>query len=237
MAAAGRASEFAASFGTLLETEYWPMIRTVVVAGALLLGVGAVLAQQDVAVKQDNLMRAQGKSMYVVISKTVKGETPYDQKAIDAAIAQLEESVPTIPTVFATNPNERDLWIVAEDLAEQGRFRFQGTARLQSDRGRQGQDQGCRQPEDRFRLDPGEVHRLSRDLSAKAQVGNSIAAAQVPNSNAKGWIAAGRSTLFLFSTSLHLLKRRRRNKPNGRSYFVTWPRISPPGLAAVWTLT
>src|ERR1700737_4351212 len=82
------------------------MIRTVVVAGVLLLGVGAVMAQQDVAVKQDNLMRAQGKSMYVVILKTVKGETPYDQKAIDAAIAQLEQSVPTLPTTFATNPKE-----------------------------------------------------------------------------------------------------------------------------------
>jgi cytochrome c556 len=82
------------------------MIRTVVVAGALLLGAGAVMAQQDIAVKQDNLMRAQGKSMYVVILKTVKGEIPYDQKAIDAAIAQLEESVPTIATVFATNPKE-----------------------------------------------------------------------------------------------------------------------------------
>jgi cytochrome c556 len=82
------------------------MIRTVVVAGVLLLGVGAVMAQQDVAVNQDNLMRAQGKSMYVVILKTVKGETPYDQKAIDAAIAQLEQSVPTIPTTFATNPKE-----------------------------------------------------------------------------------------------------------------------------------
>jgi cytochrome c556 len=71
-----------------------------------LLGVGAVMAQQDIAVKQDNLMRAQGKSMYVVILKTVKGEIPYDQKAIDAAIAQLEESVPTIATVFSTNPKE-----------------------------------------------------------------------------------------------------------------------------------
>jgi cytochrome c556 len=91
---------------TLGETEVWPMIRAVIVAAALLLGVGAVMAQQDVAVKQDNLMRAQGKSMYVVISKTVKGEIPYDQKAIDAAIAQLEQSVPTIPTVFATNPKE-----------------------------------------------------------------------------------------------------------------------------------
>ena len=82
------------------------MIRMVVVAGALLLGAGAVTAQQDIAVKQDNLMRAQGKSMYGVISKTVKGEIPYDQKAIDSAIAQLEESVPTIANVFATNPKE-----------------------------------------------------------------------------------------------------------------------------------
>ena len=82
------------------------MIRMVVVAGALLLGAGAVMAQQDIAFKQDNLMRAQGKSMYGVISKTVKGEIPYDQKAIDSAIAQLEESVPTIANVFATNPKE-----------------------------------------------------------------------------------------------------------------------------------
>jgi cytochrome c556 len=82
------------------------MIRTVVVAGALLLGLGAVMAQQDVAVKQDNLMRAQGKSMYGVILKTVKGEIPYDQKAIDAAFKDLEASVPTIPNAFATNPKE-----------------------------------------------------------------------------------------------------------------------------------
>ena len=82
------------------------MIRTVVVVGTLLLGAGAVFAQQDVAVKQDNLMRAQGKSMYGVILKMTKGEIPYDQKAAEAAIAQLEESVPTIASVFATNPKE-----------------------------------------------------------------------------------------------------------------------------------
>jgi cytochrome c556 len=82
------------------------MIRMVVVAGALLLGTGAAMAQQDLAVKQDNLMRAQAKSLYTVMLKTVKGEIPYDQKAIDAAIAQLEESVPTIASVFATNPKE-----------------------------------------------------------------------------------------------------------------------------------
>jgi len=88
------------------ETENWLMIRTIVVVGMLLLGAGAVMAQQEIAVKQDNLMRAQAKSLYGVIQKTVKGEIPYDQKAIDDAIAQLEKSVPTIPKVFATNPKE-----------------------------------------------------------------------------------------------------------------------------------
>ena len=82
------------------------MIRTVVVAGALLLGVGAVMAQQEIAVKQDNLMRAQAKSLYTVMLKTTKGEIPYNQAAIDAAIAQLEQSVPTIASVFAINPKE-----------------------------------------------------------------------------------------------------------------------------------
>ena len=82
------------------------MRRTVVVVGALLLGAGAVMAQQDIAVQQDNLMRAQGKSMYVVIGKMLKGEIPYDQKAVDTAIADLEASVPKIATTFATNPKE-----------------------------------------------------------------------------------------------------------------------------------
>ena len=60
------------------------MKRIMVAAGALLLGAGVVAAQQDVAVKQDNLMRAQAKSLYTVILKTVKGDIPYDQAAIDA---------------------------------------------------------------------------------------------------------------------------------------------------------
>ena len=61
------------------------MMRTVVVMGTLLLGAGAVVAQQDVAVQQQNLMKSLGKNQYAVISKTVKGEIPYDQAAINAA--------------------------------------------------------------------------------------------------------------------------------------------------------
>jgi cytochrome c556 len=82
------------------------MMRTVVVAGVLLLGAGAVMAQQDVAVQQDNLMRAQGKSLYGVIGKIAKGDSPYDQAAVDAAIADLEANVAKIAVVFTPNPKE-----------------------------------------------------------------------------------------------------------------------------------
>ncbi|WP_024510499.1 cytochrome c [Bradyrhizobium sp. ARR65] len=82
------------------------MKRTVVVAGALLLGISAVMADQKLAVEQDNLMRSQGKSMYVIMGKMVKGETPYDQKAVDDALTQLESDVKKIATTFANNPKE-----------------------------------------------------------------------------------------------------------------------------------
>ncbi len=82
------------------------MKRAIVVTAMLLLGVGAGAAQQDVAVQQDNLMRAQAKALYGVILKTVKGDTPYDQAAVDAALSQLEESVGKISVVFGPNPKE-----------------------------------------------------------------------------------------------------------------------------------
>jgi len=82
------------------------MMRTVVVLGTLWLGAGAVLAQQNIAVQQDNLMRGQAKSLYGTILKMVKGEIPYDQAAIDTAIAQLEESVGKIANVFTPNPKQ-----------------------------------------------------------------------------------------------------------------------------------
>jgi len=90
-----------------LRNGEWPMLRTVVVVGTLLLGVGAVMAQQEIAVQQDNLMRGQAKSLYDVMLKMVKGDIPYNQAAVDNAIKELEESVPKIATVFATNPKQQ----------------------------------------------------------------------------------------------------------------------------------
>jgi cytochrome c556 len=83
------------------------MKKAIVVVGALLLGSSAVMADQKLAVEQDNFMRALGKSVYVTMLKMSKGELPYDQAQVDAALAQLQENVPKIPTVFKDNPKEQ----------------------------------------------------------------------------------------------------------------------------------
>lgn len=83
-----------------------PMKRSLIVAGALVLGVGAVMAQQEVAVQQDNLMRSQAKSLYTVILKMTKGDIPYNQKAVDEAIASLEADVAKIAKTFEVNPKQ-----------------------------------------------------------------------------------------------------------------------------------
>ncbi|MCP3465057.1 MULTISPECIES: cytochrome c [unclassified Bradyrhizobium] len=82
------------------------MKRTIIVVGALLLGAGAVMAQQEIAVQQDNLMRSQAKSLYDVIQKMSKGNIPYNQKAVDQALADLEQSVAKIAKTFEVNPKE-----------------------------------------------------------------------------------------------------------------------------------
>lgn len=83
-----------------------PMKRTLIVVGALVLGVGAVMAQQEVAVQQDNLMRSQAKSLYTVILKMTKGDIPYNQKAVDEATANLEADVAKIAKTFEVNPKQ-----------------------------------------------------------------------------------------------------------------------------------
>lgn len=82
------------------------MRRTIVVVGTLLLGASAVMAQQEIAVQQDNLMRSQAKSLYSVILKMTKGEIPYNQKAVDEAIANLESDVGKIAKTFEVNPKQ-----------------------------------------------------------------------------------------------------------------------------------
>jgi cytochrome c556 len=78
------------------------MIRGLTIAVAIVgLGISAVSAQQtDAPVALQNLMRANGKSMYGDLSKMVKGENPYSQATVDAALAQLEDAAQKLPSMF-----------------------------------------------------------------------------------------------------------------------------------------
>ena len=74
------------------------MLRTVVIAGALLIGVGAVMAQDAVKDAQA-VMKANGKNAGA-LAGMVKGEKPYDQAAGDAAFAQFAETAKKLLTLF-----------------------------------------------------------------------------------------------------------------------------------------
>ena len=76
------------------------MKRVLVVAGALLLSVGAVVAQQDVVKQDQAVMKATGKALGAVLAPMFKGEKPYDQAAVDEALKQLDETAKKLPTMF-----------------------------------------------------------------------------------------------------------------------------------------
>jgi cytochrome c556 len=76
------------------------MKRVVVVAGALLLGMCAVIAQQDVVKSTQAQMKATGKALGATLVPMNKGEKPYDQAAVDEALKTLDETAKKLPTLF-----------------------------------------------------------------------------------------------------------------------------------------
>lgn len=76
------------------------MKRVVVVAGALLLSMGAVVAQQDVVKSTQMQMKATGKALGGTLSPMMKGEKPYDQAAVNEALKTLEDTAKQLPTMF-----------------------------------------------------------------------------------------------------------------------------------------
>ncbi|WP_061025950.1 cytochrome c [Bradyrhizobium sp. CCH5-F6] len=75
------------------------MKRVLVVGGALLLGMGAVWAQQDSVKEVQALMKGNGKNAGAM-SAMVKGEKPYDQATVDSALAQFEDTAKKLPNLF-----------------------------------------------------------------------------------------------------------------------------------------
>jgi cytochrome c556 len=81
------------------EMENRPMIRTVVVIGTLLLGAGAVMAQRDLVNEAQTVMKTTGKNAGA-LAAIVKGEKPYDQATVDAALNQFADTAKKLPTLF-----------------------------------------------------------------------------------------------------------------------------------------
>jgi len=75
------------------------MKRIVVIAGALLIGAGGVVAQTDQVKDTQAMMKGNGKNAGA-LSAIIKGEKPYDQAAVDAAMAQFADTAKKLPTLF-----------------------------------------------------------------------------------------------------------------------------------------
>jgi cytochrome c556 len=63
-----------------------------VVTGALLLSVGAGIAQQDVVKQTQADMKGNGKALGGVLTPMVKGDKPYDQAAVNEALKVLDDT-------------------------------------------------------------------------------------------------------------------------------------------------
>ena len=76
------------------------MKRVLVVAGALLLSVGAGVAQQDIVKQDQTIMKANGKALGGQLGSMFKGEKPYDQAVVDEALKTLDDTAKKLPTMF-----------------------------------------------------------------------------------------------------------------------------------------
>ena len=75
------------------------MKRIVVVAAMLVLSAGAVVADQEQVKKTQGMMKGNGKNAGALVAM-LKGEKPYDQATVDAALAQFEDTAKQLPTLF-----------------------------------------------------------------------------------------------------------------------------------------
>ena len=75
------------------------MMRAVVAVGVLMLGVTAVIAQQDQLKETQTIMKGNGKNAGA-LSAIVKGEKSYDQATVNAALAQFDDTAKKLPKLF-----------------------------------------------------------------------------------------------------------------------------------------
>ena len=77
------------------------MNRSIIILATLLLGAGAVMAQQEIVKERQTLMKSNGRALGGTLSAMAKGDKPYDQAAIDAALNVLDDTAKKLPALFA----------------------------------------------------------------------------------------------------------------------------------------
>jgi cytochrome c556 len=78
------------------------MKRSILVAGVLLLGLGSVMAETDQVKDAQTIMKGNGKNAGA-LAAMIKGEKPYDQATVNAALAQFDDTAKKLPTLFPEN--------------------------------------------------------------------------------------------------------------------------------------
>ena len=76
------------------------MKQSILVLGALLLGATAVMAQQDIVKERQVVMKANGRALGATLSAMAKGDKPYDQAQVDAALTVLDDTAKKLPALF-----------------------------------------------------------------------------------------------------------------------------------------
>jgi cytochrome c556 len=79
------------------------MIRTILAAAAVAVGVTAVMAQSDPISQRKALMKENGQHA-AAASKMVKGEEPFDVVKVNAAFAQWTATAQKLPSLFPEPP-------------------------------------------------------------------------------------------------------------------------------------
>ena len=79
------------------------MIRTLISASVLAIGLVAAFAQSDPIAQRKDLMTLNGKGFYGDINRMVRGQAPFDQAKVNAAFDQIIASSKTFPTLYPDN--------------------------------------------------------------------------------------------------------------------------------------
>ncbi len=149
------------------------MMRTVVVVGTLLLGVGAVVAQQDLVKSTQTLMKNTGKNAGAV-GAMVKGEKPYDQATVDAAMVVIDETAKKLPTLFPVGIKglkaDGDYSASPKIWEDKAGFDAHIASFAKAVTRRQRQDQGSRFAEGDLARHRQGMRRLSRDVPRQEQL-------------------------------------------------------------------